>query len=133
MATESYEMTNYPLADIGTRTAALLIDGAILFLLDSIGFISARETGVGIGSIVGLLYTWFFLTRNNGQTPGKLLMKIRVIKTDGSPISDSDAVLRYIGYLLDSFFFVGWLWALFDNKRQAWHDKLAHTYVVSAE
>ena len=133
MATESYEMTNYHLADIGTRTAALLIDGAILFLIDSVGFISARETGVGIGSIAGLLYTWFFLTRNNGQTPGKLLMKIRVIKTDGSPISDSDAVLRYIGYLLDSFFFVGWLWALFDDKRQAWHDKLAHTYVITTE
>ena len=62
-----------------------------------------------------------------------MVMKLRVIKTDGSPISDADAVVRYIGYLLDSIFLIGWLWALFDEHRQGWHDKLAHTYVVKVQ
>jgi uncharacterized RDD family membrane protein YckC len=42
--------------------------------------------------------------------------------------------MRYIGYFIDSFVFgLGWIWAAFDPERQAWHDKLARTYVVSVE
>ena len=133
MGTSAYETINYELAEIETRLAAWCIDGAILFLIESAGFFTARETGAGVGLIIGLAYTWFFLTRNNGQTPGKLLMNIRVIKVDGSPISDSDAVIRYIGTLINYVGFIGWLWALFDDHRQGWHDKLARTYVVNAE
>jgi uncharacterized RDD family membrane protein YckC len=81
--------------------------------------------------IIGAGYQWYFLTQQNGQTPGKMLMKIRVIKTDGTRISDSDAVLRYIGYLINSAVAsIGWIWAVFDKKNQGWHDKIAKTYVV---
>ncbi|MBK8023057.1 MAG: RDD family protein [Chloroflexi bacterium] len=123
-------MTSHVLADFGTRLAAFFIDGAILFAIESVGFITARGPGVGVGFFIGLLYAWFFLTRNNGQTPGKMLMRIRVIKVDGSPISDSEAVLRYIGYILNSVLLIGWFLMLIDEKRQGWHDKLANTYVV---
>ena len=133
MAAKPYDSASYELADIGTRAAAWLIDGAILFIIESAGLISAREVGAGLGMIVALAYTWFFLTRNNGQTPGKIIMKIRVIKTDGSPISDSDAVIRFIGTLINYIGCIGWLWALIDTNRQGWHDKLAQTYVVNAE
>ena len=133
MADKTYGTASYELADIGARLAAWFIDGGVLFLIEGAGFFAARETGLSAGLIVGLIYTWFFLTRNNGQTPGKMVMKIRVIKIDGTPINDADAVVRYIGYLLDSVLFIGWLWALFDENRQGWHDKLAHTYVVKAQ
>jgi uncharacterized RDD family membrane protein YckC len=133
MKTQTYEMTHYELAEIGTRAAAWLIDGAILFFIESALFFGARETNLGLGLIVSLAYTWFFLTRREGQTPGKMLMKIRVIKTDGSPISDRDAVLRYIGSLINYIGCIGWLWTLIDDNRQGWHDKIAQTYVVMAE
>jgi uncharacterized RDD family membrane protein YckC len=133
MAAQTQRMTQYALADFGTRFIAWGIDGVILFAIESAGFFTARGTGVGIGLVIGLAYTWYFLTRNDGQTPGKLLMKIRVIKTDGSPISDSDAVVRYIGSIINYIWFIGWIWALVDNHRQGWHDKLAQTYVVQAE
>jgi uncharacterized RDD family membrane protein YckC len=133
MAAHSYEMTHHELADLGTRLAAWFIDGVIIFSIESIGFFAAREAGFSAGFIIGLAYTWYFLTRNQGQTPGKILMKIRVIKTDGSPISDSDAVIRYIGTIVNYVIFIGWLWALLDDNRQGWHDKMAHTYVVKAE
>ena len=133
MSTQTYDMTNYELAEIGTRLAAWFIDGAILFIIESAGFFTAREAGLGAGLIVGLAYIWFFLTRNNGQTPGKVLMKIRVIKVDGSPISDGDAVIPYIGTIINYVGFIGWLWALVDSNRQGWHDKMAQTYGVNAE
>lgn len=133
MADKTYETASYELADISARLAAWFIDGGVLFLIEGVGFLTVRESGLSFGFIFGLVYTWFFLTRNNGQTPGKMIMKIRVIKTDGTPINDADAVLRYIGYLLNSVFFIGWLWTLFDENRQGWHDKLARSYVVKAQ
>lgn len=133
MATQTIETSSYELADIGARFMALLIDGIILSVIGSVGFLTAREPGIGASFFIGLVYYWFFLTRNNGQTPGKALMKIRVIKVDGSPISDSDAVLRYVGYIVNSLCIgIGWLWALLDANQQGWHDKLAKTYVVKA-
>lgn len=133
MATQTYEMASYELAEIGTRAAAWFIDGAVLFAIESAGYFTARETGAGAGFLIALAYTWFFLTRNNGQTPGKVLLKIRVIKANGSPISDGDAVIRYIGTMINFIFCLGWLWVLFDENRQGWHDKMAQTYVVKAE
>jgi uncharacterized RDD family membrane protein YckC len=133
LATTTYAVTSYELADIGTRFIALFIDSVVLSVLGSVSFIAAREPGVGVSFFIGLIYAWFFLTRSKGQTPGKALMKIRVIKTDGSPISDSDAILRYIGYLVNNFFLLGWVWGLLDANQQGWHDKLAHTYVINAE
>jgi uncharacterized RDD family membrane protein YckC len=132
MATNTYETTRYELAEIGARFMALFIDGLILAVIGSIGFLTARESGIGISFLIGLIYYWFFLTRNKGQTPGKALMKLRVIKVDGSPISDSDAVIRYFGYAINSFFLLGWAWAFFDDNHQGWHDKLAKTFVVKA-
>lgn len=130
--TTSATMKNYVLAEIGARFIALLIDGTILFVIGRISILLVREPGAGAGFFIGLVYYWFFLTHNQGQTPGKAVMKIRVIKVDGSPISDSDALLRYVGYLVNTFFLIGWIWALFDANRQGWHDKIAHTYVVKA-
>jgi uncharacterized RDD family membrane protein YckC len=133
MAANTYETINFELADIERRFEALLIDALILSAISSLSFIGARGLGLSLSFLIAPLYYWFFLTRNNGQTPGKKLMKIRVIKVNGTAISDADAVIRYIGYLVNNFFFIGWAWALFDDKRQGWHDKIAETYVVKAE
>jgi uncharacterized RDD family membrane protein YckC len=124
----------YELADVGTRFIALLIDGFVLGLIGALLFGAGRGAGGFIGFIIGAAYHWYFLTRQDGQTPGKRIMKIRVIKTDGSPIDDATAVLRYVGYYIDSaIFFLGWLLALFDDKSQTLHDKLVSTYVIKAE
>jgi uncharacterized RDD family membrane protein YckC len=132
VATNALGTTSHELADIETRCIALFIDGLILSAIGSFSYVAARAPGVGVSILIGLVYYWFFLTRNKGQTPGKALMRIRVIKTDGTPITDSDALMRYIGYFISSFFLIGWLWAFVDVNHQAWHDKIAKTFVVRA-
>lgn len=122
----------YELADIGNRFIALIVDIIVVGAIGGIFGISVDFVG---GSALGILlwagYQWYFLTRHNGQTLGKMLMNIRVIKMDGSPIADADALLRYFGYLVGSFVvMLGFIWALFDPDNQGWHDKLAKTYVV---
>ncbi|MBK9121632.1 MAG: RDD family protein [Chloroflexi bacterium] len=130
MSTEFAERTTYELADLEQRVFAWLIDGAILSIISGAGVATAHGVGFGAGLLIGFIYTWFFLTRNNGQTPGKVFMKIRVIKTDGTPIGDADAVLRHIGMIVNYVSVVGGLWAFIDHDRQGLHDKMAQTYVV---
>ena len=85
-----------------------------------------------VGRILSVIYHWYFWTRRNGQTPGKFALGIRVIKADGTPINDMDAVIRAIGYNVSWIFFgLGYLWAIFDKDKQSWHDKMARTYVVT--
>ena len=123
----------YDLADIGTRFMAQLIDGFLLGLIAGALFGVTRGAAPFLWFLFAGLYNWYFWTRQSGQTPGKMAMGIRVIKADGTAISDTDAVIRFIGYYINSFIvMLGWLWAFVDNNRQGLHDKLASTYVVRA-
>jgi uncharacterized RDD family membrane protein YckC len=65
-----------------------------------------------------------------GQTPGKRLMGLVVVKRDGSRVRLGAALLRWVGYWLSGILFLGYLWVLVDNRRQALHDKLAGTLVA---
>ena len=122
---------SYELATLGNRFIAIFIDGVILGVISGLLVGFGREAGGGLSFLVGLVYYWYFLTRQEGQTPGKKLMNIKVIKTDGSALTDSDAILRYIGYTINSVvIMLGWIWAFFDENQQGWHDKIAKTYVI---
>ena len=123
----------FALAGIGTRLLALIIDSIIWGWITGLLVGWLGITGGGISFFVGGLYNWFFWTRYDGQTPGKRLMNIRVVKIDGTEITDIDAAIRYFGYTVNSFLMgLGWLWALIDDRNQGWHDKLATTVVVKA-
>lgn len=124
----------YDLAPLSARLIALLVDSLLLAALTGVFALALRGwAGAGIGLLLGVMYHWYFLTQHSGQTPGKMVMGIRVIKTDGTPLTASDAVLRYLGYHLNTaFFMLGWLWALADANQQGLHDKLANTFVVIA-
>jgi uncharacterized RDD family membrane protein YckC len=65
-----------------------------------------------------------------GQTPGKWIMGVRIVRTDGGRLKFGNAVRRLVGYWLSTFAFLGYLWILADNRRQGWHDKLAGTMVI---
>lgn len=66
-----------------------------------------------------------------GFTPGKALLGLRVVRSDGRPVNLGRALLRFIGYSIAALpLFLGFIWILFDNRRQGWHDKIARTYVI---
>jgi uncharacterized RDD family membrane protein YckC len=127
------DTVTYELAGIGERFIALIIDSVILGVLGGIlfGLFGRADASGGLSFIIGIGYNWYFWTRSSGQTPGKMLMKIRVVKANGTPISDVDAIIRYVGYYINSaILMLGWLWALADSNHQGLHDKLVGTYVV---
>lgn len=122
----------YEAASFGKRLIAYMIDGFILSLITGL-IVGATRHGesFALSTLIGFLYYWYFWTRNDGQSPGKLIMQIRIVKTTGAPLTVNDVLLRFVGYWLSGVFFaLGFLWAAWDADHQAWHDKLAGTYVV---
>ena len=87
---------------------------------------------VGGGLFMSAAYFVFFW-RVAGITPGKALMGVRVVTRDGRGLSLARSTVRLFGYALSTLFYgLGYLWIAIDNRREAWHDKIARTAVVYA-
>ncbi|MFP4322150.1 MAG: RDD family protein [Anaerolineales bacterium] len=112
------------------RLIALIIDSILLGIVSGIlGAILGQEIGGFIGIVVGILYQVIFLTQNNGQTPGKMLLGLRVVMNDGSKVTALAAALRYIGYFVNTILlFTGWIFGAITGR--GFHDYIAGTKVV---
>jgi uncharacterized RDD family membrane protein YckC len=135
------------------RFAAWLIDQAILsiiYLLASFavgavsGIITNSEiqlpnlilfpsvSGLMLAPVFGhFLYFGYFWSRRE-RSIGMGMMNIRVVKTDGRPLSFVMAGLRgSLGYSLSGLIFgLGYLWFFVDKQQQTWHDKIFNTAVL---
>jgi len=79
--------------------------------------------------VCGVFYAGFWW--RGGQTLGMRSWRLRVQKTDGSPLDLATAVLRFAAALLSVLpAGLGLLWILADRERRAWHDHLTGTRVV---
>lgn len=133
------------LAEPGSRLLAYLIDVGVIIAAYIVVIIFASILGaIHLGAIGALLlvilwvaaicYVPYFWATQDGQTPGKKAMHIKVVRTDGQPLTIGTAIVRYIGYWISSFiFYLGFLWILWDPQKQGWHDKIASTLVVRAQ
>jgi uncharacterized RDD family membrane protein YckC len=65
-----------------------------------------------------------------GQTPGKRVMGVRIVRSDGERVRWRNAIVRWVCYWLSAILFLGFLWVLVDNRRQGFHDKLGRTIVI---
>ncbi len=66
-----------------------------------------------------------------GQTPGKMALRIRVTRSDGTRLSWIQAVLRPIGYLLSWLpLGLGFAWAAMPPDKRALHDRVLGTRVI---
>jgi uncharacterized RDD family membrane protein YckC len=77
--------------------------------------------------ITGLLWiVW-------GTSPGKRVMRLRIVHADThQPMTTAQAVLRTLGYLLTfATCGAGFLWVFFNPRKQALHDRIANTVVVT--
>jgi uncharacterized RDD family membrane protein YckC len=65
-------------------------------------------------------------------TPGKLLMSCHVVDAKtGNRISVLQAILRYFGYIISLLSLcLGFLWIIWDKRKQGFHDKIAGTVVI---
>jgi serine/threonine-protein kinase len=111
-------------ASWGLRVVAALIDGAILFGVALI--VGAVSRQLGQLAQIGVEVYFAYLVGTKGQSPGKQVMKIKIVRdSDGQYIGFGTAVLRWIAHILDALpFLLGFLWPLWDAKRQTFADKI---------
>ena len=101
----------------------------ILLFFENQSWQMSLAVAVGLFLAIQMLYDiGFWLLA--GQTPGKRVLGVRVVRTDGKRLNFGNALRRSIGYVISGILFLGYLWILFDNRRQGFHDKLAGTMVV---
>lgn len=134
------------------RAGAFLIDiviilalGSVMFFLSYIGYkvgLSAHARTVTWeraapliflltwGSI-GLATTYFVVFHGlAGKTIGKWLFGLRVIGDDQRSITYRRAFLRWLGLVIFAPLVIGLLWVLWSREKRAWHDFMAHTWVI---
>lgn len=144
------------LAGLTRRFTALLLDAAIISAMtmlvllanDSFAPLQAamysadeeaataafrhfQQATILVNLVISAFYQTAFMTILNGQTPGKIVFKLRVVKQNGKRINILDALLRNgFGYTVSQLFLLGFIWAWLDDDQQAWHDKMAGTIVI---
>jgi uncharacterized RDD family membrane protein YckC len=90
---------------------------------------TARDFGLSIGWI-GVYFT-IFLTWWSGQTPGKWLFGLRVVRLDGEPMTLWNSFNRFAGYAAGvATGLLGFAQVYWDPNRQGIHDRIAYTVVV---
>jgi len=131
----------YELADLRDRILAFLIDLALLLiglaLLSS--FVSQVLSGAALEVMTILLvcififYSLAFEVLNHGQSPGKMAMRIRVIKVTSEHATFADYAARWVFRLADIYFSLGGIASLLiasSSKSQRIGDIVANTTVI---
>jgi uncharacterized RDD family membrane protein YckC len=147
-----------PLASWGSRVAATLLDWvilvipvALLIVLVVVVALSSDVGGILTGILSGvayllvvLLYAPLLMARGgarNGQTFGKQLIGIRVVRDSGQPVDVGFGFVRefvvkgvlfgFIGGFFASIpTLVDYLWPLWDDQNRCLHDMVVSTHVV---
>jgi uncharacterized RDD family membrane protein YckC len=151
---ESVEL-EFNLAGIGNRAFALAIDNLVVWTiyivvfyllaqmldgLSAMGFSPSSAAVQWLGAIGLLLsFAWFvgyfalFEILWKGQTPGKRLVKIRVIGNDGRPVQLYQATLRAVVRPIDDWLFLGFFCVLFGKQEKRLGDWVGSTIVIQDE
>lgn len=137
------------LAGFWIRVAAFLIDQALLFGLYLVTTLLSLLLGLvlppslmfvisfGLGTLLmvggGLILT-LYLPATRGQTPGKRVLGLWIVKEGerpGTPLGWDTALLRWVGHLACGFTAgIGYLMVAFTERKQGLHDLIAKTRVV---
>ena len=105
---------------------------------DSYGSVQCSGGGTGVGMIVVLfvwliilaysVWNWGYRQGTTGSSIGKSVMKFKVVsETTGQPLGFGMSVIRQIAHIVDGFCFIGYLFPLWDAKRQTFADKIMTT------
>jgi uncharacterized RDD family membrane protein YckC len=134
-----------PVAALSERRVAGLLD-AIFLILTYAGFLGLFRSLGGeilfqkLDAIVYvttffLLYAQYFFifTTFAGATPGMQIRGLTIVRLDGTLPETRQLLWRSFGYILSAATLtLGFFWALWDEDRFTWQDRISQTYVTSA-
>lgn len=143
------------LASWGRRVGAFLLDELVALVpymafgagalansepgVDAYGNPTTNPTGVGVVflllAMASLAVVWVWnrgvLQGRTGQSLAKRWLGIRLVDAStGQPLGTGRALLRDVCHIADGFFYLGYLWPLWDARKQTFADKIVGTVVV---
>lgn len=139
---------DYKLIGLGERMVAFLIDGVILVtymtIMENVIAISeifdadgwTRRGFLGLFLLPAFFYSVLCHIIFGGQTVGKMILKIKVVKVDGSPTEWYNFFVRWMLRIVDLWIFspsIGILSILLSDKKQRIGDAAAGTVVISVK
>lgn len=134
-----------PKAGFWIRVVAAILDGFLVLLLQGmLGgmlFLAGMFNGSADDSLAILvqIFTYLlsfvyyiFFAGYCGQTPGKMAVRIKIIRCDGSPLTYPRAAYRELPakFIAGIILCIGYLMVAFDEQKQGLHDRMADTYVI---
>ncbi len=136
----------HPVASIDDRRLAALVDfccllfayGGFLMLFGSLGgqFTLSKLSAAVYATTFAIVYLQYFalFTIFGGTTPGMMVRGLQVVSFSGETPSPRQMLLRSAGYMLSAgTFFLGFLWAMWDEDELTWHDRLSRTHLSVAQ
>ena len=136
----------HPVASIDDRRLAAVIDlfcllfayGGFLMLFGSLGgqFTLNKLSAAVYAATFAIVYLQYFalFTIFGGTTPGMMMRGLQVVSFSGEPPTPRQMFLRSAGYILSAgTFFLGFLWAMWDEDELTWHDRLSRTHLSAAQ
>jgi uncharacterized RDD family membrane protein YckC len=139
-------MTNLNYQGIGLRLAAQIIDAIILSIIffiigfgmsGSFTFSYENEAAypiIALNALIDFLY-FIVLEGTSGATLGKRLVKIKVVRENGSPCGIGPSFVRNILRIIDELpglHIIGMIWISRSDKKQRLGDRIGKTVVVKA-
>jgi uncharacterized RDD family membrane protein YckC len=127
---------------VDSAARATFVERFVAFLVDSVllGFVNyvlvqlLGDASQLASLVVGIAYFGTLEGGPTGQTVGKKVMRIKVVRAStGDQLGFGTALLRWVAHFLSAIvFLLGYFWMLWDPERQCWHDKIARTLVIPA-
>jgi uncharacterized RDD family membrane protein YckC len=113
----SYETPTGPSPE--ETNTGMVVAGVILAVVGILGMLAIQ------------LWNRAFKQGRTGQSVGKKVMGIKLVdEHTGQPIGAGMSFVRDLAHTLDGFCYIGYLWPLWDDKRQTFADKILGTVVV---
>ena len=115
-----------PRAGFWIRMGALLIDALLIgIVLGMLWHHSSRLELLTLAAYGAVMW------KIKGTTIGGIVFGLKVVRVDGRPVDWATAIVRALGCFLSlAIMGLGFVWIVFDEGKQAWHDKIAGTVVV---
>lgn len=132
----------YTLATFWERAIATVLDAAIITVSSLILYWLFDAMGTMVATIMYSLvlvpfivfYSLAFEMLNNGQSIGKMALRLRVVRIDGEQVTPSDYLMRWIFRGVDIYFSfgtIGMLSVIAGTRNQRVGDLLGNTIVVN--
>lgn len=121
------DLTAFPRAMFLERLGAFVLDVILVLIAQQLLDLTRRDSAIFLLLLAYHIGFWTW----KGTTVGGIICQLRLVRVDGARLRFVDALVRGLSSIFSlAVLGIGFLWILRDPERQAWHDKIAGTYVV---